>query len=68
MVFSENRCPPRIKSGAAFFGIMVERDFVELTHNVSVVPGLYAGHAPLTFAQFIKQSGKTRQANSVSSG
>src|SRR5262249_46515904 len=22
MIFSENRCPPRIKSGAGFFGIM----------------------------------------------
>jgi hypothetical protein len=26
------------------------------------------GHAPLSFAQFIKQSGKTGQANSMSSG
>jgi hypothetical protein len=23
MIFSENRCPPRIKSGAGFFGIML---------------------------------------------
>jgi hypothetical protein len=23
MVFSENRCPPRIKCGAGFFGIML---------------------------------------------
>ncbi len=25
MIFSENRCPPRIKSGAGFFGIMLYR-------------------------------------------
>src|SRR3981189_3486221 len=25
MIFSENRCPPRIKSGAGFFGIMLMR-------------------------------------------
>jgi hypothetical protein len=24
MIFSENRYPPRIKSGAGFFGIMLE--------------------------------------------
>jgi hypothetical protein len=23
MIFSENRCPPRITSGASFFGIML---------------------------------------------
>jgi len=23
MIFSENRCPPRIKCGAGFFGIML---------------------------------------------
>jgi len=26
MIFSENRCPPRIKSGAGFFGIMLKAE------------------------------------------
>src|SRR5712692_1167675 len=26
MIFSENRCPPRIKSGAGFFRIMLQRN------------------------------------------
>jgi len=29
MIFSENRVPPRIKSGAGFFGIMLYADATE---------------------------------------
>jgi hypothetical protein len=32
MILSENRYPPRIKCGAGFFGIMLERDVPSGSH------------------------------------
>jgi hypothetical protein len=31
MIYSENRCPPPITSGAGFFGIMLKGERVSLT-------------------------------------
>jgi hypothetical protein len=37
MIFSENRYPPRIKSGAGFFGIMLYRTAGALGWNFCIL-------------------------------
>ena len=41
MIFPENRYPPRIKSGAGFFGIMLYADFADT--DLASSPGSVIG-------------------------